>query len=341
MATIEDKYNQVIKMTNLKQYYDRGFKGQGIVIANIEGTIGDEHGRNVKETILTYAPEASVISYNDIYDRSSISDGNGTLGFPLFVDWCIENKVNIVSSSLDWSCDKPEEQAALQKLYDAGIIFLNCAGNSDTERDFDRGVHASNIDKGVITVSGLFLSVGSTKYTWAGYNYGEIVDVVALGSGVPFKSYFDPKDSDYERLCEKYGRKYLWSSWSGTSAATPLVAAMFAVMMSANGLINSKNAMELIEKCSSPFVYKDRTYNQLNLPGLDKLLATAQEKEDKVEAPVVQPSTPVVDNSETSSWAKEARDELMKLGITDGTNPKKQITREEVWTMLYRLYNKI
>ena len=40
---------------------------------------------------------------------------------------------------------------------------------------------------------------------------------------------------------------------------------------------------------------------------------------------------------EVSSWAREAREWAVSRGITDGTRPKDPVTREEVWTMLYRM----
>jgi len=40
---------------------------------------------------------------------------------------------------------------------------------------------------------------------------------------------------------------------------------------------------------------------------------------------------------EVSAWAREARDWAVSRGITDGTRPKDAVTREEVWTMLYRM----
>ena len=42
-----------------------------------------------------------------------------------------------------------------------------------------------------------------------------------------------------------------------------------------------------------------------------------------------------------SSWAKEAWEWGIKEGITDGTNPKGNITREQVVTMIYRYHKKV
>lgn len=46
-------------------------------------------------------------------------------------------------------------------------------------------------------------------------------------------------------------------------------------------------------------------------------------------------------NQEASSWAKEAREWVMKEGISDGNSAKASITREQVWTMLHRFYKLI
>ena len=51
----------------------------------------------------------------------------------------------------------------------------------------------------------------------------------------------------------------------------------------------------------------------------------------KPKQPVREPATDGV-----SVWAREARDWAVSRGITDGTRPKEPVTREEVWTMLYR-----
>ncbi|WP_019536744.1 N-acetylmuramoyl-L-alanine amidase [Paenibacillus ginsengihumi] len=39
---------------------------------------------------------------------------------------------------------------------------------------------------------------------------------------------------------------------------------------------------------------------------------------------------------QVTEWARQARDWAVSSGITDGMRPKDAVTREEVWTMLYR-----
>lgn len=51
-----------------------------------------------------------------------------------------------------------------------------------------------------------------------------------------------------------------------------------------------------------------------------------------------------ISKSKSDSYLKEfeeAKDVMMSLGVTDGSNPTEPITREQAWTMLYRLYKKL
>jgi len=50
-----------------------------------------------------------------------------------------------------------------------------------------------------------------------------------------------------------------------------------------------------------------------------------------------QPAQPSA-TDEVSAWARAARDWAVAEGITDGTRPKDPVTREELWTMLYRAF---
>jgi N-acetylmuramoyl-L-alanine amidase len=48
-----------------------------------------------------------------------------------------------------------------------------------------------------------------------------------------------------------------------------------------------------------------------------------------------------MDKNECSDWAIEAQKWVIEKGISDGTRPFKSVTREELWTMLYRYDNLI
>lgn len=47
-----------------------------------------------------------------------------------------------------------------------------------------------------------------------------------------------------------------------------------------------------------------------------------------------------IEEGQISPWAVEARDWCISKGITDGSKPDAYLTREEMWTMLYRYHNR-
>jgi len=55
-----------------------------------------------------------------------------------------------------------------------------------------------------------------------------------------------------------------------------------------------------------------------------------------VRAHLSPPVTTTPPSDDISPWAREAREWAVSSGITDGTRPKDPVTREELWTMLWR-----
>ncbi len=290
--TQKEKYQMILEKFNIKEYFDRGFKGQDVKIASIE-SLTSEHGRKVYLTLKTYAPLCDVYSFNDEFGVSAVGDQNtiDTIMFPKFVDWCIEKKIDIITSSLCWGADEKVEREGIQKLYDNGIIFLNCAGNNGDEDNLNEGYDASNIDVGVISVSGVTIN-DKGEIKWAGRDYGSAIDVLGISENLPILY-----DAD----------KFM--AWSGTSAATPFIASMFAVLKSSTN-VNSKNAMSYIEKYSDIFEYDGIDYNLFKMPVYKK---SWKEEFDE-------------------SWQKAT-----KLGVVDGTRPNDNITRNELIVILDRL----
>lgn len=66
----------------------------------------------------------------------------------------------------------------------------------------------------------------------------------------------------------------------------------------------------------------------LNILGISYVVAPA---------PHPHPTTPAPDSVATPDWATEARNFVIKAGISDGSRPKDPATREEIWSMLKRL----
>lgn len=85
------------------------------------------------------------------------------------------------------------------------------------------------------------------------------------------------------------------------------------------------------------FYYMAEKYaaaTSVDLPGWHPLTeAWAIEFETKL-TPETRTTPESPDNC--AKWAQEARDWAVEKGITDGTKPKENVTREQLWTMLYR-----
>lgn len=305
MTNKEHFENNVLEYFNIKEYFENGFKGKGIVVASVEGTGADSHGEDVKNTVLTYAPECTFISYNDTHEISATASYDGFVNFPNFVKWCIDNKVDIVTSSLDWTCTDYREIKAIKELYDAGIIFCNCAGNNlrlITRDDINK---TWDFDKEVITVGGVMFNI-NRRLSWSlfskkGSNYGSAVDVCGIGNNTP----------TYDLIHQT------WYNWTGTSAATPMVAGMLATYKSFNHKLDSKTVWNIIDKLTKTIDYKGYTHKILTLPKMEEEIIM-EEKDWKEEF-------------------EEVWDRATKLKVVDGTRKDDPITRNELVVILDRL----
>lgn len=300
--TTKEKYKLVCDTFNLTNFYELGFEGQNVKICNVESNIEelDDHGYDAHNVVKTYAPKATIVSYRDEMGKSVMSDFDG------FIDWCIENKVDIITCSLDLL--KYNKIEALKKAYDNNIIMCCCMDNDDTERT--NNSYYISCSEHTIGVSSITLSAKG-KIDWGDHNFGEAVDVLTLGKQLPVKN-----------------EKDIWYNKTGQSFGTPLVAAMIAVWKSSGTHITSKNVLPLIEKYAKHFTYKDRTYDIITLPSLKDSDYTYEE--------------PIKESQE--DWKKEfaiAVEEMKKMNMTDGLRLKDNITREEVIVMLYRIYKQI
>lgn len=305
--TSKEKYDLICKKLNLKEYYDNKYEGQNIKICNMESNIKeqDEHGWQVYSTLLTYAPMCEVYSFKDETGKSGI-------GHILeMVEWCIDNDIDIIVSSLDWMCDEEEEKEAIEKAYENGIIFCNCAGNNNHKITLGKSSKASCIDVGVVAVSSVGLDYKG-KFYWADENYGNAVDVVSIGEKLPVAYEFDKLKEDYSYM-----------TLNGTSFATPMFVSMLAVLMSSGKIIDSKNVMEYIENYSETFAEDGMNYNLFVMP---PLVPFDDIEEDEISF-----------YEEPSKWAEKSWKKAYEKGVLDGSNPQGNMTREMFAVVLDRL----
>ena len=182
--------------------------GHGTHVAGIVGATG-----LVENGVIGINPYVSMIALKFLG-----SNGQGNLLDAIAaIDYCIENKVDIISAS--WGAKVPESAAgqlieAVKRAADAGIMFVAAAGNDGASND-NVGFYPANVlHPNVIAVAASDSNDGKPQWS----NYGSrYVDLAAPGDKI---------------MSTLPSQKY--RNLSGTSMAAPAVSGLASLMMMAN-----------------------------------------------------------------------------------------------------------
>ncbi|MBI4356584.1 MAG: S8 family peptidase [Gammaproteobacteria bacterium] len=153
----------------------------------------------------------------DIMEALLYAAGYPVLGVPTLPS---EHKADVINMSLGGiSLCQADMQATIKKVIDAGVTVVVAAGNNkiNAEKFFPGNC------PGVITIAASNLEGELASYS----NFGEIVTLTAAGGDKSGGIYSTYNDGEYKPGKSSYG--YL----KGTSMATPHVAGVVALMLSA------------------------------------------------------------------------------------------------------------
>lgn len=128
------------------------------------------------------------------------------------MDYCAEQGVKVVNMSLGGESYNSAEEAAVNRLTDAGVIVVCGAGNNHTDKKF----YPADFEKAISAVA-----TTSDNEIAAFSNYGSNKNICAPGNNMFM-------------LDDQSGIKYA----NGTSFASPVVSAVAAMMCSINGDLN-------------------------------------------------------------------------------------------------------
>lgn len=166
---------------------------------------------------------AGVSWYNKIMPVKAL-DGSGsgtTYAVAEGIIWATDNGAKIINMSLGNYADSQFLHDAIKYAYDRDVLLVAASGNDNTERP---GYPAAYPE---------VLAVGATNQdmTRADYsNYGDYIDVTAPGTNIA---------STYP------GNQY--AALSGTSMASPHVAAMAGLIRSLNPELSNQEVMDLMK----------------------------------------------------------------------------------------------
>jgi thermitase len=135
--------------------------------------------------------------------------------------YATDNGARVINMSLGATSYSRGEQSAVDYAWSHGVVVVASAGNNGGD-----AIHYPAAHEHAIAVSGTTATDG-----WAGYIYGDFVDVAAPGSSV-YSTF--PTDS--------------YRSWGGTSMAAPHVSGLAALVLSMNPDLTPDQVRDLIEQ---------------------------------------------------------------------------------------------
>ncbi|QJD88095.1 peptidase S8 [Cohnella herbarum] len=157
--------------------------------------------------------------------------------------WATDHGAKIINMSLGNYAEAEFLHDALKYAYDHGVVLVAASGNDNTERP---GYPAAYDE--VIAVSATDPDESKAEYS----NYGDYIDVAAPGTSIP---------STYP------GSRY--AALSGTSMASPHVAALASLVRAANSGLTNKEVMELLRRTAKDLGQsgkdKDFGYGQIDV----------------------------------------------------------------------------
>ncbi|GAE27455.1 hypothetical protein JCM9140_3602 [Halalkalibacter wakoensis JCM 9140] len=208
---------KVVSDFNVQEPMRRALKGSHGT--HVAGIVAAEKGNGLGGYGLH--PEADIVSidvFNGGYGTSDYAIAEGIM-------IAVDEEVDVINMSLG-GASTPIMQKAVEKAIDAGVTIVAAAGNSASDyASYPAGY------EGVI-------SVGSTdRHDDLSYfsNYGSSIDVTAPGSKVYSSDYLPYKGSSF-------------SSYDGTSMASPVVAGVASLLLSKHPDLTPLEVMYVLQQ---------------------------------------------------------------------------------------------
>jgi len=311
MTTLQDLLNRQKKFLNVDKYHEQGFTGKGFIVFNSESG-KSKHGQMTNRVLREFAPDVTVINGRT---------GGRTKGSEIIEYYMIINDVKyefeygirhfgikLMTTSLAEAQINKVLQEYLKGVQGrTGLIMFNSAGNDGTAGA--AGKYVKN-DTAIAVGAGVIYADGSVKITHYSAVDDEVDFIAPMGTG------------------------------SGTSAASPALTGITALLLQRYGDFNQAECVEILKNISIDIGQpgKDSKYGwgMPVLPLTDKLEILERLRGEKMDFKDVE------QDRWSKNFIKMCVDEGLMQGYPDGTfNPGASVTREELAVVLVRLLDKI
>ncbi|MET3706473.1 thermitase [Arthrobacter sp. UYEF6] len=228
-----DISGQVVARTNLtdKQIvnaedYDK--YGHGTHVAGIVAAVHNTAG------VAGVCPECSILDVKVLNDSGTGSSSAIAKG----IDWAVENDAKVINMSLGQRVSSRTLEAAVNKAWEAGRVIVAAAGNGGTQAKIYPGAYPNVIAVAATDNNDLKASFST---------YGRWVDVAAPGVSV-----FSTFPNHEFTLGSQNNRAKGYDIASGTSMASPIVAAVAALVWITPAGTSNTTVRKQVESSAKP-----------------------------------------------------------------------------------------
>ncbi len=184
--------------------------------------------------VIGTAPHASLYAVRVLDDQGSGYTSDIIAG----IDWAINNGMDVISMSLGGGSYDASFDDAVTRAYNAGIVVVAASGNDGTGTISYPAAYTNAIAVGAI----------DSNHNLASFsNYGPEQEVVAPGVDI----YSTMPTYSVTLTSWWYGYSNDYDTMSGTSMATPMVAGVVALILSANPNLTPPEVRDILHTTST------------------------------------------------------------------------------------------
>lgn len=222
----DDIWPQVIASANFStstsddDLYGHGTHVAGIVAAISNNTIG----------VAGVCPSCTILNGKVLDDNGSGTSSAIARG----IDWAVKNGAKVINMSLAMRVSSRTLEAAVNNAWNSGVVIVAAAGNTGAQAKMYPAAYSN-----VIAVAATDNNDAKASFSTYGAKW---VDVAAPGVSV-----YSTFPNHHFALQDTYNRSPLFDIGSGTSMASPIVAATAALAWSAHSAYTNAEVRAKLE----------------------------------------------------------------------------------------------